>query len=210
MVAVSRALAKIQVSVFNEAGEVVRHITALVDDASDAQLTSLDLSTNVVSLGAGDPSNPNQVVVTLSTGATFVWDGRGDSGVVVTGGHYEIEVHWTNGKGAEDVISRGILVEGGTAGVRGKVQAEPNVLDGSVNYQTVFKINQVTGMTLSVRVYDMAGELVGRNVGPVGGNLVTYDGSGRASGLYLGVVELRDGVTGNFEGRQISKFVIKR
>jgi hypothetical protein len=139
-----------------------------------------------------------------------VWDGRGDGGAVVVGGHYEIEVHWTNGKGAEDVISRGILVEGGTAGIRGKVLAEPNVLDASGNYQTVFKINQVTGMTLSVRVYDVAGELVGRNVGPPGGNLVTYDGSGRASGMYIGVVELRDAVTGHFEGRQLSKLVIKR
>jgi hypothetical protein len=209
-VVVERSLAKIEVNVFNEVGEVVRHITALVDDANDAQLTSMDLSTNVISLGTGDPSEPNQVIATLSTGTTFVWDGRGDNGAAVVGGHYEIEVHWTNGKGTEDVISRGVLVSGGTAGVRGKVQAEPNVLDASVNYQTKFKINQVTGMTLSVRVYDVAGELVGRNEGPLGGNFVTYDGSGRASGLYLGVVELRDAVTGHFEGRQISKFIIKR
>jgi flagellar hook assembly protein FlgD len=210
MATVSRELARIQVNVFNEAGEVVRHITALVDDANGTQLTSVDLSTNVISMGAGDPSEPNEVVATLSTGTTFVWDGRGDSGAVVAGGHYEIEVHWTNGKGAEDVISRGVLVVGGIAGVRGKVQAEPNVLDSSVNFQTKFKINQVTGMTLSVRVYDVAGELVGRNEGPIGGNFVTFDGSGRASGLYLGVVELRDPVTGHFEGRQISKFIIKR
>jgi len=211
-VMVNRALAKVEVNVYNEAGEVVRHITEYAQDANDSQLTGMELSTNVVSSDAsGSGGNPNQVVVTLNTGVTFVWDGRNDAGAVVTSGHYELEVHWTNGKGSEDVVSRGILVRNDQGGMSGKAYAGPNVVGVKENYKTTFRVDGVGNITLRVRVYNMAGELVaGPLDGVPGTGKADWDGSGKASGLYLGVVEVRDAATGHFMGRQTAKVLLMK
>ena len=101
VVTVSRDLAKAEVDIFNEVGEVVRHLYTTVSDATSSQLTGMQLSANVLSVGNDQTgsSNTNQATIVLNTGVTLTWDGRNDSGQLVTGGHYEIEVHFTNGKG---------------------------------------------------------------------------------------------------------------
>lgn len=64
------------------------------------------------------------------------------------------------------------------------------------------------GWTLSVKVYDVAGELVGKAQHTPGTDYATWDTSTRASGLYLAVVEAKD-TNGNNMGRQILKLTVK-
>jgi uncharacterized repeat protein (TIGR01451 family) len=210
VIKVNRSLAKIQVDIFNEAGEVVRHLYSYVDDANNGQLTGMQLSTNVVMAGSdiNTVSNPGEVVVTLSTGATLVWDGRNDQGQVVTNGHYELEVHMINGKGAESVISKGILVQNDNQGP-GKVYAKPNILNKG-NYTTTITLNTTMSLTLKVRVYDVAGELIKTIEGSMGQGTATLDANGLASGLYFAVVDLTDSATGHYQGRQVVQIVIQR
>ena len=90
----------------------------------------------------------------------------------------------------------------------GMVLAQPNVLNGG-NYRTTFTVNASPTLTLKVKVYTMAGELMWMGAGATGGNSVQWDVSQAASGLYLGVVEGVD-AQGNKAFRQILKVMVVR
>jgi flagellar hook assembly protein FlgD len=210
LVNVDRSLAKLQVNVYNEAGEVVRHICDYTDNPTNGEMTSMVLSTNVLPVAEeGTPAPSDQLVVTLSTGVTFVWDGRADNGAPVGGGHYEVEVHWTNGAGVEDVISRGLMVER-VGGAENQVVAAPNVLTGGNTTTTLEVLNPTVNLTLKLKVYDVVGELLAEAEGQAAANQVAWDATGKASGLYFAVVELRDPATGRFQGRRILKVLVER
>jgi len=214
VVTVSRSVAKVQVDIFNEAGEVVRHLYAYVDDANNSQLTSMELSANVLSIGNDQPGsggNTNQATIVLNTGVTLTWDGRNDNGQLVTGGHYEIEVHFTNGKGRESVISKGILVQNDqNSPINGNLYAQPNILKNGTT-RTTLVVNSGLNLMLHVKVYDVAGELVPASLQPPAiPNQATIDVSGLSSGLYFAVVDLTDPATGHSVGRQVTQFVVQR
>ncbi len=117
----------------------------------------------------------------------------GDNGSIVTNGDYLIEVHWTDGKGGggggggEEVVSRGVIVQ------RGKQPGDEwECLCGPRNDPEGRHLDDgdgefvATALTLTVSLYDTAGELVKRPVtGATGSNQVNLDASGLASGLYL-------------------------
>jgi len=148
----------------------------------------------------------NLVHITSDTGLNLIWDGKNDDGTIVANGHYEVEIHWQDGKGNDVVITRGILVQAGNQTFAdGKVTAKPNVLTRGAT-KTTFVMNSGSAYTLKVWVYDMAGELLVSKVtrGELNSNSVTVDMSGVASGIYLGVVELTD-VNGGNAGRQVCK-----
>ena len=103
VVTVSRAIAKVEVNIFNEAGEIVRHIYGYVDDPENLSTADVNFSTNLLQPTEGTPvpGGTNVVHITSSTGMNLEWDGRSDSGAIVTNGHYDIEVHYVDGKGGE-------------------------------------------------------------------------------------------------------------
>ena len=214
MVTVSRSLAKVQVYIYNEAGEIVRHLTSYVDDPNNISLSNVTLSTSVISptiSGTPTTGGTNLVHITTDTGMDLIWDGKNDSGAVVSNGDYEVEIHWQDGKGNDVVITKGILVqEGNQSFANGKVTAQPNVLTkGST--KTTFVMNSSSPYTLKVWVYDVAGELLVSKIkrGDLNTNTVTIDMSGVASGIYFGVVELTD-VNGGNAGRQVCKILVVR
>jgi hypothetical protein len=105
-----------------------------------------------------------------------------------------------------------VIVQRGNSPVtNGTVYAAPNILKGTTT--TKIEVNPTsvnTNMTLTVSVYDTAGELVKKAVvGAVGANEVNLDASGLASGLYLVVVNLND-INGNFIQKQTTKIIIQR
>ncbi len=209
-VTVSRAIAQIQVDIYNEAGEVVKHLYSYADDPGNAPLGQVQLSTGMIAPRVGTPvPGGNNSVTVMFNGTSVVWDGTSDVGAVVTNGDYLIEVHWTDGKGGEEVVSKGVIVERGNSPVtNGNVYAAPNILKG-VSSTTVM-VNSTTAMTLTVSLYDTAGELVKRPVtGESGTNQVSLDASGLASGLYLAVVDLTD-VNGHLIQKQTTKIVVRR
>ena len=209
VVTVSRAIAKVEINIFNEAGEIVRHLYGYEDDPGNLSTMDVKFSTNLLqpSVGTPVPGGANLLYITSSTGLNLVWDGRSDSGAVVTNGHYDIEVHYVDGKGGESAITRGILVQSGNVRMD-VVTAQPNVLTGGQT-ATNLRITSVASYTLKVQLYDVAGELIKKITGDEGTNGAYLDLKGLASGIYIAVVELVDS-NGKFAGRQITKIAIQR
>jgi hypothetical protein len=94
----------------------------------------------------------------------------------------------------------------GSGNIEGHVVAMPNVLK-SPGIPMVFEINSAQTYTLSVNLYDIAGELVRKLSHSSQANEVDGPTEGLASGLYVAVVTLNDS-QGLFVGRQVLKVVI--
>ena len=209
VVTVSRAIAKAEVDIFNEAGEVVRHLYGYADDPGLSSVLTMQLSTSAIKPGyVASGATPSQVAVMLSNGVTVVWDGKSDGGIFVQSGQYFIVAHTVDGQGREATETQQISVldENSHSGV-GKVTAIPNLMNSANGYQAVFKSDSSISFTLRVSVYTVAGELVGVFQGEAGINQVKWDASGVASGLYLAVVE-EINAQGGLASRQIVKIVV--
>ena len=212
-VTVSRSIASVEVDVYNEAGEVVKHLYAYADDPGNMNLSTIAWSTGVIQpVASGTPTanGSNQLTLTFPNGVTVVWNGTDDSGAVVTDGTYEVSVHWQDGKGGDQVITKDVVVENrpGNLGV-GTVYVGPNVVQPGKQSVTVGIQNPGMVFNLATSVYDTAGELVRVPVISSGPNLTNLDVSKLADGLYLVVVNLTDG-NGHFFQKQIVKLVVRK
>ena len=209
---VSRSIAKVSVAIYNEAGEVVRHLYAYVDDPGTMDMGNVQLSNTVIepTLGTPSASGTSAVTMTFPDGLTLSWDGKDDNGQVVTNGDYLMEVHWVNGSGGEEDISRSVVVENrGAMATSGNVYVQPNILKGGVTSAWVMAPGGV-GLTVTVNLYDTAGEKVKPTiVGQAGTSMALLDVTGLASGLYFVVVDLTDS-SGHMVQRQVTQIVIQR
>jgi flagellar hook assembly protein FlgD len=209
VVKVSRNLAHLTVEIYNEAGEVIRHLDSVTADA-------VTLSTGVnISAGTIVPSFQggmnSAVTITLTGGTTLVWDGRNDAGQFVSSGQYFVEVTSNDGQGRDSTITKEINVTSRSTNLTGTpVTVYPNPdsvrVNGSVIY---FVANGSTGLTLKVKIYTLAGERVLTDI-PVlpGAGFAKWDFTNQAmaSGLYLADIEIID-AQGGLQ-RQITKILI--
>ncbi len=206
-VVVNRSYSQVTVEVFNEAGEVVRHLYGTLAAPVSVQMAGVDLSAESFNPYA-PPTQPQDTVLTItdSQGAavSLTWDGRNDSGVVVTTGRYLLSVHWKDGTGDEQTINKYVTLmdAGGPAGL---VTARPNILRGRGASTQIVASQQ--GLTLTVQIYDLMGEMVDKVEGPAGQSQAVWSALKAASGLYLAVVDLTD-AAGNRVSRQILKLVV--
>ena len=212
MVMVSRSIAKIQVNIYNEAGEIVRHLYAWTDDPGNQSLLDVQLSTSAIrpTVDGSIPSGTTgSVNITMVGGQVVTWDGKSDTGAIVSNGHYEVEVHFTDGKGNEQVISHGIVVQSSNDPLStGTVYARPNILKDGVTTTTIM-VNSSIPFTLTARLYDVAGELLWARTGPAGTNQVDLDLSSLASGLYFAVTDLT-GAQGGLAGKQTTQIILQK
>jgi flagellar hook assembly protein FlgD len=208
-VLVNRAVYRATVNIYNEAGEIIKHLYVYMDDPGLGGVLSMQLSTSVIkpSLEA-QGGTPNSVAVILSNGTTVVWDGRSDTGNYAQSGQYFIEVHTVDGQGAQSTVVREVSVIDSDAG-RGieRVLASPNLLNEANGYKVTFTTKTAIPLTLKASIYTLAGELVGTIQGRAGTNSVIWDGGGVVSGLYLAVVEMRD-ANGGFLSQQTKKIAV--
>lgn len=208
-VTVSRTIYKTMVTVFNEAGEVVRHLALYRSDPGPLSADNVFLSATLIepTNAAGSSGIPSEVRIGLGDGTTVVWDGRTDAGNFVQNGQYLVELASQTGPGAQTVITREVSVEDVSARAgAGQVAAWPNFLrTGSMT--AVFHTNSALNLTLRVSVYTVAGELVGRVEGDNAAAPPAWNAAGKASGLYLAVVEERD-PNGGILSRQVVKVMV--
>ena len=207
MVMVSRSIAKVQVNIYNEAGEIVRHLYSYVDDPTGSQATDVQLSASVIQPSESGAAG-STVSIISSNGMTLVWDGKSDSGTIVTNGRYDVEVHIEDGKGGEQVITRGVMVQSSNQAITdGKVYAKPNILNNGLTWTTL-TVKSTVAFTLDAHLYDVAGELLWSKKGAPGKDLM-LDMSGLSSGLYFVVTDLIS-PQGGLAGKQTTQIVIQK
>src|ERR1019366_6178010 len=199
-------IAKVTVNIYNEAGEIVRHLYSYMDDPGNNTLGDIQLSSSVIRPSQAGTSN-GTVAITSTSGITLVWDGRSDAGSIVTNGHYQVEVHYVDGIGGEQVVTRGLVVQSDNSPItNGKVFAGPNILKNGVT-ATLVQVNSSVNYTLSASLYNTAGALIKPPVtGQPGANSVNLDVSGIASGLYFVEVNLAN-AQGGIAGHQVTQIV---
>ncbi len=191
---VARHLAATDVFIYNEAGEVIRHLGQYLADA--VSLTAgVSVSTNTISPSYQGGVN-SSMTVSLSNGTTMVWDGRNDAGQIVASGQYFVEVHSNDGQGGETTFVKEVTVfHHGTDLDPGGISVYPNpnhlATDGWV---VRFDATAMPNLNLTVRLYTVAGELVDSAQGAQGSSFLQWDlsGKGLASGLYLAEIDLLD------------------
>ncbi len=207
-VTVSRSLAHVHVAIYNEAGEIVRELLTTAQDSQGNGLATLSLGSSVL-----DPaSGPLQETIILSTilgsPVTLSWDGTGSSGAYLTAGRYFVEGHWTGAQGGEQTLVQTFTIASGRPD-REKVTVGPNPVRLSQGQaQALFQGPTGAQDTLRVKIYDLAGELVGEIQGATGANSAAWDASTVATGIYLAVVEIKP-PTGGIQ-RQILKLGVIR
>lgn len=207
-VTVTRPYAQLSADIYNEAGEVVKHLYAQVASVPNSSMTDVQLSSNVIQPDLAPPNATStaQIIIETSTGGvTLTWDGTNDAGAIVTSGSYVIGVHWNNGNGQIQDLTREITVEENDH--VDQVVAAPNVLTGT-NTTVSFTVPSATVYTLRVKIYTVAGELVGTALGASGTNQASWNASGKASGIYIAVAELTNPQTDGVVGRQILKISV--
>jgi len=189
-VTVSRALYHAQVNIYNEAGELVRSLYSTLSDPPQALVDGMSLSSGVIQPGSTGPHA--SLTLTLSNAVTVVWDGRGDRGTVVDPGRYLVECHVDDGRGGQVTLTSSVTVQK-VAGQKpgGTFSVAPNRVDLSQGPSLALFSSTQAGLTLRVRVYTLAGELVAQ-AGPGSSVGTPLDVSGLASGLYLALVEASD------------------
>ncbi|HTC20339.1 MAG TPA: hypothetical protein VK859_05810, partial [bacterium] len=204
-VAVSRTLTLLSADIYNEAGEIVRHLYSGLSDTNSPAPLNLQLSGTVINpeSSAVNGTLPSSITINLGNGVTFAWDGRSDGGAWVSNGQYYLELHTSDGPGNETQI-RQITVEGSAS--PGIFSAQPNILKPS-QMATLFRADSASPLTLQARIYDLAGELVKVIQGTAGTNQAGWDAAGVASGLYFAELEGVD-ANGNLMGRQILKVLV--
>ncbi len=207
---VNRSLSKIEIDIYNSAGEVVRHLYDFVDDSSSTQMTNVTLGSNVIKPGSVSPGEPSTVQIlaqTSSAPVTVVWDGTADGGGWVTPGEYQVEVHWNNGSGSTTDITRSVLVLSNN-GITGNVVARPNVLNTVNGFTTTFDASGVqNASSIKVNIYTIAGELVQNMTSASGMPVQPWSPVGLASGIYLANVEVHN-ANGGVVNRQFVKVLL--
>jgi len=215
-VTVSRSIARVGVRVYNSAGEVVRDLYSFMEDPCGTvvsatmtptpcqnPLSGVSVSTNVlVPQAVGTPGPNGELKITSQGGLNVTWDGKGDEGQVVQSGHYEVEVHYTDGQGGEETVSIGVVVQKGNSDPGNYLSALPNHLTGG-QASTTITVNDPGATQVTVSLYNLAGELI-RQVRGTTPNQAVLDFSGLSSGLYFAVTEVRD-ASGKFITRKILK-----
>ena len=206
-VMVNRSLYKATILVYNEAGEVVKHLYAYTDDLGKATVMEVLLSTNVIKPSYSPVGGtPSQLAVILSSGTTVIWNGMSDSGNFVQSGQYYVEVHSSDGKGGDSTVTKQVSVIGiETTGI---ILAEPNILDSTKgNTSTTFTAYSTQPLSLNACLYTVAGERVAILDGPIGQGTVKWNAVGFASGIYIAVVTAKDS-NGGLAFRRILKVAL--
>jgi hypothetical protein len=206
---VNRPLYSTTVLIYNEAGEVVRHLYAYTSNPGQTIVTSAQLSSSVIepTNGTSTGGTSSAVTISLSNGTTVVWDGKSDTGSIVQNGQYFVEIHSLDGQGGDTIIDERISVLDGNNGM-GPVFAKPNILNSANGFSTTFVDTTAATLTLSVRIYTTAGELAAPVInGAAGTNEASWTATGLASGLYIAVVESLN-PAGGIADQKVLKLVV--
>jgi hypothetical protein len=154
----------------------------------------------VITPSYGNPTGKDSsVLVTLGSGRSFRWEGVNDGGKILTSGQYILTFKSQISGKAEQNVSEQVTVLNANSSPIEKVVVKPNPVYLNQTQKVVFAVtvNAPQANNVQVKIYTLAGELVGHALMNDTGNLgqVSWDLSGVniASGMYFADIELREG-----------------
>lgn len=208
-VSIVRGDKHIRLSIYNSAGETVRHFE--VEPQPD----------EIVSLSVADVSRAGHsgqgVSIEYAPGKFINWDGTGTNGVLVAGGVYEIKLEQQFEDGHRTMLSKSItiLIERKMA-LAEDLKAAPNPIlpGGSSGERVEFSWASPYSGRMEIKIYNNAGELIrelnaGLAEGSIRWDLRTAGGHLVSSGVYP-VIAIAVKDTGEKEKRVIKSVVIRR
>ena len=171
-------------------------------------MTDVTLSTTVIHPGGdGKDCLDSSVGIVLSNGVASVWDGSSDSGGNVQDGSYFIHVKVENAQNGTVEITKPISVLG-SRGATGNTGIWPNHVTGG-NTRVMLHASKLEGnQHIHALLYTIAGTKAGQVDGLLGQNDVMWEVGGYADGLYIVVLETREG--GKLKDRTTLKLVVKK
>ncbi len=213
---VARALTSVSGIVYNSAGEAVRSLYSMVDDARGLIMNDLVLSSDTIKPNAAGAvtasgGTPSQVVIVIQTSGspvTLIWDGTNNNGVCVSPGVYSVNINWNDGSGHTQNISREITVLTETMAT-GAAVAKPNVLNSANGMTATFDATNVSGAySIQVQIYTMAGEKVRTLSSFHGFPQVGWIATGMASGIYVASVNIQNAGGGTIGTQRLKVLVL--
>jgi fimbrial isopeptide formation D2 family protein len=208
---VNRQLSNVTATIYNSAGEVVRTLYNVVSDAIDSQMTNVNLSSSVLTVGSNTSGNTSTLRIIVDTSGapvTLTWDGTNSSATAVTPGTYTIQLNWDNGQGQTADISRTVIVIAG-GGASGVVVAEPNVLQTGQMMTTFNGTGIANATALNVKIYTIAGQLIPATILQTPGIAAAqWNATGMASGIYIAVVEVQNANGGIVQTQTLKVLVL--
>ncbi len=211
-VVVNRAVYKVAVKIYNEAGEVVKNLYSYTSNPVSTTRRSWDCRRQVRAderdAGGDDSDQCNDHAQQRDDDRVGRYGGQWGGGGVGAVFHLGSA---QDGQGGETVMTGHVMVmsDNANAGM-GNLTARPNLLNAGTGYSVQVVSDSGESLTLAFRVYDAAGELVRREVtGPAGSNMATCDAAGLASGVYFMAVDAYN-VQGGLVGHKALKIVVVR
>jgi flagellar hook assembly protein FlgD len=195
---------RVHVSVYDSNGETV---ATMLPGGSDLIVHSFTYSSNPFT-----DNGSNILNIYDSNGHSFAqWDGKNTGGSVVPGGVYFVHVVTTDPSGNTYVVDQPLdIISVGVNSMQGFFMH-----DNGRNGGYIIQAQVATAEWVKIRIYNLAGEYVkGFTADAVSGqfsfnwNERTTSGAMAACGIYVVVIEVKDGPTGYVE-RRIEKLYIK-
>jgi hypothetical protein len=182
-ITVLRAPGSTQVSIYNSAGELVRHW--LLPASGDA------LPTRIVAPGSED-FVPGAAPLGLAWGAQswdlVAWDGTDQQGLRVQSGVYTVQVLRSDGSGSTGNLSEQVMVIDPPAAGMGPVVVAPNPAGPGTRQVKLVAVLPAGVRELKAWVYDLAGERVAQ-LSQQSPGLLVWDLGGSANGVYIAVLQ---------------------
>jgi flagellar hook assembly protein FlgD len=196
---VARVVSDVGLTVYNHAGEAVRHLaetfSGVIDNITEARLTA-----DVISPSNGKGTGVSTTAVLSGSILLGIWDGRNDQGSIVHNGQYYIEVKAADGRGDHATVDLPVAVLASRDG--GKATVKPNLLTPEKPIGIIDC--GVAGGTVNVKVFSLVGSLVESINGVPGSGVVQLNSMNLSSGIYIlmGEVKNADGTEGgNFRAK---------
>ncbi len=206
----------VRVSIYNSAGELVRRMEKQGSPGTQASL-SVEEVIVIDNTGASIPIGYGGI-------DNFYWDGRNGVGRPVETGIYEIQLEVLTDDGHTIAASRtvSVLYEGSASvlsdpdnpGAFPKIYPNPKIISGDFEGRVTFEWFAASDGTVTVDIYNMAGELVRKIKGrltpkTLDWNMRTTGNEKISSGTYIAVMRgVRD--DGNAEIKKVKIVIIKQ
>ncbi len=210
------------VSVYTPSGELVKqlYLSYLVQ----GQLGGMKLTSNLLQI-SNQPTGTTTIGINIfsSTGqlmadglgslnqARLTWDGTTALGNYVQSGEYLIKIDQTYNH-QHDVLVQSVTVLSSNLSGFMDASVYPNPYLSTPDHKVWFKVALQDQSNLTVRIYDVVGELVNTLSLPAAGPGIAtlgWDVNNAAAGLYVGIVEAASQVSGQTQKKPLKVSIIK-